>query len=308
MEKEVLNSMFENLIHIGNKTNFWNPKMKDYIYGSVNGIHVINLIKTQEKLDEVKEELKVLHESGKKILFVWTKLQARDAVAKIASESGHYYVTEKWVPWLLTNWKTIKRRIATYLQLSKDLENWVFDVLTKKEKASKILELEKLDRAYKWVKDMKRIPDVVFVVDWIYEEQAIKEANSLNLVSFAILNTNWDDTVVDNSIPANTNSVKSIDYILSILKVAISWKVIWWWLTPKEGISKFKKLENKKEIEVEAEVESKISTESENSEEVKSEWNTEKKPSKSPAKKPTASKPKKTETEKSTTEKPVVKK
>ncbi|MDR2640598.1 MAG: 30S ribosomal protein S2 [Candidatus Peribacteria bacterium] len=98
MEKDVLNSMFENLIHIGNKTNFWNPKMKDYIYGSVNGIHVINLIKTQEKLDEVKGELKELHESGKKILFVGTKLQAKDAIAKLASQSGHYYVTEKWVP------------------------------------------------------------------------------------------------------------------------------------------------------------------------------------------------------------------
>jgi small subunit ribosomal protein S2 len=98
MEKEILNSMFENLLHIGNKTNFWNPKMKNYIYGSMNGIHVINLLRTEEKLEEVKKELKELHTSGKKILFVGTKLQARDAVAKIASESGHYYVTEKWVP------------------------------------------------------------------------------------------------------------------------------------------------------------------------------------------------------------------
>lgn len=247
MEKDNLNSMFENLVHIGNKTNFWNPKMKPYIYGSVNGIHVINLVKTDEKLEEVKAELKELHTAGKKILFVGTKLQARDAVEKIAKDSWHYYVIEKWVPGLLTNWKTIKRRISTYIQLSKDLENGVFDILTKKEKASKILELDKLDRAYRWVKEMKKIPDVVFVVDGIYEDQALKEANSLNLVSFAVLNTNGDDTVVDNCIPANTNSVKSIDYVIWALKDSVSGKVVW--EQKKEGLSKFKKLEDKKEIE-----------------------------------------------------------
>ena len=109
MTKKLLNEMFENLLHIGNKSNYWNPKMKSYIYGSVNGIHVIDLTKTSEKLEEVKAELKEIHESGKKILFVATKLQARDAVSKMATESGHYYVAEKWVPGLLTNFKTIKR-------------------------------------------------------------------------------------------------------------------------------------------------------------------------------------------------------
>lgn len=198
--------------------------MKSYIYGSVNGIHVINLTKTASKIEEVKAELKELHESGKKILFVATKLQARDAVSTLASETGHYFVAEKWVPGLLTNFKTIKRRIATYLQLSKDAESGAFDMLTKKEKAAKMLVLEKLDKAYRWVKEMKRIPEVIFVVDGIYEEQAIKEANSLNLKAFAILNTNGDDTVVDNCIPANTNSVKSIEYIVAELKTALSGK------------------------------------------------------------------------------------
>ena len=200
--------MFENLLHIGNKTNFWNAKMRPYIYGSVNGIHVINLLETAKKLDEVKVELKELTASGKKVLFVWTKLQAKDAIAKIALDSGNYYVSDKWVPGLLTNFDTIRKRINTYLKLLKDSETGALDVLTKKEKAAKLLEIEKLDKAYSWVKEMKKIPDIVFVVDGVYERQAIKEANSLKLKTFAVLNTNGDDTIVDNCIPANTNSVK----------------------------------------------------------------------------------------------------
>ncbi len=217
MKKEVLNSMFDNLLHIGNKSNYWNPKMKEYIYGSVNGIHVINLVKSAAKLEEVTAELKALHADGKKILFVACKLQARDAFAKLAEETGHFYVTEKWVPGLLTNFRTIKQRIATYLQLLKDAEAGAFDILTKKEKAAKMLELEKLDRAYKGLKEMKKTPDVIFAIDGIFEAQAIKEANSLNLPAYAVLNTNGDDTVVTNCIPANTNSVKSVEFIANIL-------------------------------------------------------------------------------------------
>ena len=149
MDKKVLNDMFENLLHIGNKTNFWSPKMKENIYGSVNGIHVFNLVKTSEELETVKEALKTLATEGKKILFVATKLQARDAFADLATSTGHYYVTEKWVPGLLTNFKTIRKRINTYLRLLKESESGAMDVLTKKEKAAKMLELEKLDKAFK---------------------------------------------------------------------------------------------------------------------------------------------------------------
>jgi len=149
MDKKTLNSMFDNLLHIGNKKNYWNPKMRNYIHGAINGIHVINLIETAKKLDEVKAQLKELHAQGKKILFVATKLQSRDAYVELAKETGHYYVSEKWVPGLLTNFKTIKVRIATYLKLLKDSESGAFDVLTKKEAAAKMLELEKLDKAFK---------------------------------------------------------------------------------------------------------------------------------------------------------------
>ncbi len=221
MEKKTLNAMFENLLHIGNKTNFWNAKMKPYIYGSVNGIHIINLTKTVEQVEAVKKEIEELTSKGKKVLFVGTKLQAQDAVRKIAEATGSYYVTEKWVPGLLTNWKTIKRRIGTYLKLLKDSESGAFDVLTKKEKAAKLLELEKLNKAYSGLKEMKQLPDVIFVVDGIYEEQAIKEANNLKLPVYAVFNTNGDDMLVTNFIPANTNSVKAIDYLMGELTSSV---------------------------------------------------------------------------------------
>ena len=223
MDKKLLNSMFENLLHIGNKTNYWSPRMKNYIYGSVNGIHVINLVKTWEKLEEVRAKLKEMATEGKKILFVATKLQARDSFQELAEETGHFYVCEKWVPGLLTNFKTIKRRINTYLKLIKDNESWALNMLTKKEKAAKMLELEKLDKAFKWLKEMKKIPEILFAVDWIYEKQAIKEANTLKLNVFSVFNTNWDDSLVENLIPANTNSVKSLAFLASSLKETLAW-------------------------------------------------------------------------------------
>lgn len=227
MEKTTLNSMFENLLHIWNKTNFWNTKMRPYIYGAVNGIHVINLVETNKKLEEVKKELAELSASWKKILFVTTKIQSRDAFKKLAQDTGHFYVAEKWVPGLLTNFRTIRKRINSYIELSKEAEtNW-FTGLTKKEKASKMLELEKLEKAYAWLKDMKKMPDLIFASDWIYERQALKEAKSLKIRSMAIFSTNGDIDLVNNLIPANTNSTKSFDFLAGELKSSL-WTVKTW--------------------------------------------------------------------------------
>nr|MDD3720325.1 30S ribosomal protein S2 [Candidatus Gracilibacteria bacterium] len=221
MEREVLKSMFDNLLHIGNKVNFWNPRMKPYIYGATNGIHVINLVKTAEKIEEVKARLNEVTKSGKKVLFVATRLQAKDAFQKLAIDTGNFYVSEKWVPGLLTNFKTIRRRIGTYLKLLKDQELGEFETLTKKEKASRLLELDKLSKAYGGLKEMKKLPELIFVVDGVYESQAIKEANSLNIECISILNSNGDDIVVSNCIPANTNSPKSLLFIANSLKSSI---------------------------------------------------------------------------------------
>lgn len=195
--------------------------MKEYIYGSTNGVHIINLVKTASQIEAVKTQLGELTASGKKVLFVATKLQARDGFRKLAEATGNYYVCEKWVPGLLTNFKTIRKRINTYLKLLKDSQTGGFDMLTKKEKANKMLELEKLDRAFNGLKEMKRAPDVIFVVDGSYESQAVKEAKSLHLPCFAISNTNGNPDAVTDSIPANTNSVKSIDYLAAMLKSGI---------------------------------------------------------------------------------------
>lgn len=221
MDKARLKDMFDNLLHIGNKTNYWNPRMKSYIYGSSNGVHIIDLTQTASQLDAVSAELQKLHSEGKKILFVATRLQARDAFSKLAETTGNYFVTEKWVPGLLTNFRTIKRRIATYLKLLKDSETGGLDMLTKKEKASKLLELEKLDKAFRGLKEMKKTPDVLFVVDGAYEDQAIKEARTLKIPVFIIGNTNSDPYIVNDVIPANTNSVKSLDYLAAVLTDAL---------------------------------------------------------------------------------------
>ncbi len=218
MNKEMLKGMFDNLLHIWNKSNYWSPQMKSYIHSSTNGVHVIDLIQTMSKFEEVKAEIEDLTLSGKRILFVATKIQWRDAFQKLAEDTGNYFVTEKWVPGLLTNFKTMKVRISTYLKLIRDSETGAFDVLTKKEKANKMLELEKLDRAFKGLKEMKGLPDVIFAVDAVYEQQALKEAAVLGIHSIAICNTNGNPHTLNNLIPANTNAVKSIEFIVNELK------------------------------------------------------------------------------------------
>ncbi|MCT4617051.1 MAG: 30S ribosomal protein S2 [Candidatus Gracilibacteria bacterium] len=222
MTKKVVKDMLSNIVHIGNKKSFWSPKMREFIYGASSGVHIFDLDKTEKKLNEVKKELETLTKEGKTVLFVSTKVQARKPLADLAIATGHPYVSEKWVPGLLTNFRTIKRRIATYMRLLKDNEKGNLDVLTKKEKAAKLLELSKLDKAYKGLKEMRRTPDAVFVVDGRFEEQAVLEANKLNIPVYALLNTNGDIDAVTNFVPANTNSFKSIKFILEYLKDAIS--------------------------------------------------------------------------------------
>ena len=242
MDKKILNPMFDSLLHIGNKSNHWNPKMKEYIHGSVNWVHVINLVKTANKLEEVKKELWEFAKQGKKILFVSTKLQAREAFATLAVETNNFYVNEKWVPGLLTNLKTMRVRISSYLKLLKEVSSWTLDILPKKEKATKLLELEKLDRAFKGLKEMKKLPDIIFVIDAAYEIQAVREANSLKLPVYAMASSNSNPDLLTNLIPANTNSVKSIEFIAQELKSVVKSS------SAQTGKGTFRKIEQKKPI------------------------------------------------------------
>ena len=241
MEKKVLQEMFDNLLHIWTKKRYWNSKMKDSIYGTINGVSIINLLETSEKLEKVRSELEEMTKNGKKILFVATKMQSKSAVTELAEATWHYYVTEKFVPWLLTNFKTIKRRISTYLKLLKDRKMGSFDILSKKEKAAKMLELQKLDKAFSWLKDIKRLPDVVFVCDGVYENQALMEAQKLGIKTYALLNTNGDIDSCDEFVPINTNFIKSIEFVTNYLKTSIKSKE-----AKKEVKKTIKKLEAKK--------------------------------------------------------------
>lgn len=217
----LVKSMLENAVHIGHKREYWSPKMRDYIYGVQNGVHVFDLYKTALLLEEVKAILEDLTSKGKSILFVGTKVQSRDLVEAIATSTGHYYINSKWVPGLLTNFTTIKKRIGYYNELESDLSSGMLDGLTKKEKSVKMKELEKLKASYQGVKDMKRTPDILVVVDGHYEDLALTEAKTLGTTTIALLGSTGDIDKTTYFIPCNVNSIKALAFILGELKSAI---------------------------------------------------------------------------------------
>lgn len=220
----LIKSMLDNAVHIGHKREYWSPKMRDYIFGIQNGVHVFDLYKTAEKLAEVKAVLEDLTSKGKNVLFVGTKVQTKDLVEALATSTGHYYVNTKWVPGLITNFTTIKKRIGYYNELETSLANGMLDNLTKKEKAVKMKELEKLKAAYAGVKDMKRTPDVVVVVDGHYEDLALTEAKTQGATTIALLGSTGDIDKTDYFVPCNVNSIKAIAFMLGEIKSSIKAK------------------------------------------------------------------------------------
>ena len=217
----LVQSMLENAVHIGHKREYWSPKMRNYIYGVQNGVHVFDLYKTAEKLAEVKAILEDLSTKGKSILFVGTKVQTKDLVEALATSTGQYYVNNKWVPGLLTNFSTIKKRIGYYNELESSFSNGMLEGLTKKEISVKQKELEKLKAAYAGVKDMKRTPDVVVVVDGHYEDLALTEAHTMGVTTIALLGSTGDIDKTDYFVPCNVNSIKALAYMLGELKSSI---------------------------------------------------------------------------------------
>lgn len=221
MANALIKSMLENAVHIGHKREFWSHKMRDYLFGVQNGVHVFDLYKTATKLEEAKKILEDFSSRGKSILFVGTKIQTKDLVEALATSTGHFYVNSKWVPGLLTNFTTIKKRIGYYNELESDLANGMLENLTKKEKAVKMKELEKLRTAYSGVKDMRRTPDLIVVVDGHYEDLALTEARTLGITSLSLLGSTGDIDATDYFIPCNVNSIKSLAFMLGELKGSI---------------------------------------------------------------------------------------
>jgi small subunit ribosomal protein S2 len=222
----LVQNMLDNAVHIGHKREYWSPKMRDYIYGVQNGIHVFDLFKSAAKLEEAKAYIADATAKGKTILFVGTKVQTRDLVEAIAKSTGHFYVSSKWVPGLLTNFTTIKKRIAYYIQLSSDIDGGLVSGLTKKELSIKKTEFAKLEKAYVGVKDMKKLPDIVIAVDGFYEDLALTEAGNAKITRIALLGSTGDIDKAEYFVPSNVNSIKSIAFVLGEIGSAISMKKV----------------------------------------------------------------------------------
>ena len=202
--------------HFGHPASKWNPNYKKFISAVKNGIHIINLEITLQKLDEVLKELSKIISSGGNILFVGTKSQAKDAIQSSADHCGMYYITERWLGGTLTNYSTIKKSIRRLKILEKD-SSPIYNALTKKERS--MLEREKLRLAdlHRGIKDMRHLPSAIFVVDAKHEKIAISEAKCLGIPTFGIVDTNTDPDVVDFPIPANDDSIKTIQLILNYI-------------------------------------------------------------------------------------------
>jgi len=207
--------------HFGHQTRRWNPKMKKYIYGARNGVYIIDLAKTVTLIANAYKAMKEIVDNGGKILFVGTKKQCQEAVMAEALRSGSFYITNHWLGGTLTNFKTIQGRIRYLKELQRREEEGELDLLPKKEAAELRKQKEKLAKNLEGIKEMRRTPNAVFVVDPRIEHNAVAEARKLGIPVFAIVDTNSDPDVVDYVLPANDDAVRSVSLILAVIADAI---------------------------------------------------------------------------------------
>jgi len=216
-----LAELLESGVHFGHQTRRWNPKMSPYIYTSRNGVHIIDLVQTAQYMEEAYSTVREASEQGKKVLFVGTKRQAAGIVAQEAARCGAYYVNQRWLGGMLTNWATIKTRVERLKELERREESGALDLLPKKEAAVLRRELEKLRKYLGGIKTMRKLPDMVMIVDHRREYNAVQECQKLGIPIIALLDTNCDPDVVDIPIPANDDAIRSIKLIIGKLADAI---------------------------------------------------------------------------------------
>ena len=221
MSQAELKEMLAAAVHFGHQTHKWNPKMKRYLYGVREGIHVFDLQKTFDALQNALTFLQKSVAEGKNILFVSTKQQAAVLVEEVAQKCEMPYVTHKWIGGLLTNYSTVKKRIKHFYDLVEQEKTGDFEKYTKKEASKMKKDIEKLQTAFGGLKNMKRIPDVVFIVDCVRDNIAVKEARKLNIPIIAITDSNADPDEIDYPIPGNDDAVKSLKYFLGKIEDAI---------------------------------------------------------------------------------------
>ena len=207
--------------HFGHQTRRWNPKMAEYIYTERNGIYIIDLQKSVGKVDEAYKAVSDIAAEGGTILFVGTKKQAQEAVQTEAERCGMYYVNERWLGGMLTNFKTIQSRIKRLKDIEKMAEDGTFDVLPKKEVVNIKKEWDKLEKNLGGIKDMKRIPDAIFVVDPKKEKICVQEAHSLGITLIGIADTNCDPEELDYVIPGNDDAIRAVKLIVSKMADAV---------------------------------------------------------------------------------------
>lgn len=213
MSKIELTQLIEAGAHFGHLTRRWNPKMKPYIFMEKNGIHIIDLKKTQVAIKEVCDEISKIAAEGKKILFVGTKKQAKNIIETEAKRCGQNWVSERWLGGMLTNFSTIRKSIKRLNTIEKQETDGTFDKITKKERLFLSREKEKLKKVLGGVESLSKLPGALFVVDIKKEDIAVKEAKRLNIPVFAIVDTNCDPDPIDFIIPANDDAVKTIEII-----------------------------------------------------------------------------------------------
>ena len=216
-----MKQLLEAGVHFGHHTRRWNPKMAEYIFTERNGIYIIDLQKTVKKVEEAYNFVKELAENGEEILFVGTKKQAQDSIKEEAERVGMYYVNARWLGGMLTNFSTIKTRIDRLAQLRKMEEDGTFALLPKKEVVKLNLEIEKLEKYLGGIKNMKKLPAALFIVDPRKERNAVAEARKLNIPIIAIVDTNCDPDEVDYVIPGNDDAIRAVKLIAGTISNAI---------------------------------------------------------------------------------------
>jgi len=222
MAKPEVNDLLNAGVHFGHLTRKWNPNMAPYIYMERNGIHIINLYKTAAKIEETNSALKKIAASGRKILFVATKKQAKDIVAEKANAVNMPYITERWPGGMLTNFITIRKAVKKMAAIDRMKKDGTFETLSKKERLQVDRQRAKLEKNLGSITDMTRLPGAIFIVDTTREHIAVKEAQKLKIPIFAMVDTNSDPRDVDYVIPSNDDASKSIDKILNLVTSAVA--------------------------------------------------------------------------------------
>ena len=216
-----MKQLLEAGVHFGHQTRRWDPKMAEYIFQARNGIHIIDLQKTSKKIDEAYAFLKEQSEEGKTVLFVGTKKQAQECVKEAAEKSGMYYVDQRWLGGMLTNFDTIRTRVQRLKDLEKMQEDGTFEVLPKKEVILLKKEMEKLERNLGGIKNMEEIPGVIFLVDPKKEHIAVLEAKKLGIPVIGLVDTNCNPEEVDYAIPGNDDAIRAVKLITDVMANAI---------------------------------------------------------------------------------------